>query len=99
MNAVIEQLNNNLKIVYRQALDADLQLDELAKQGKGKFVALFNKESAFELEAKRFKPYVLDLAADVDSLSQQDPIDTELLKIAVLKLQQLHQLLSTFKAA
>ena len=97
MNSIIEQLNNNLKIVYRQALDADLQLDELTKQGKGKFAALFSKDSAFSVEAKRFKPYVLDVATDVEALSQQEVLDQELLKTTVLKLQQLHRLLSDFK--
>jgi len=33
MDSIIEQLNANLKIVYRQALDADKKLDELQQQG------------------------------------------------------------------
>ena len=41
MDSIIEQLNANLKIVYRQALDADKKLDELQQQGHGKFKALY----------------------------------------------------------
>lgn len=48
MNPVIEQLNNNLKILYRQALDADNQLDALQKGGHAKFSALL-KNPAFLL--------------------------------------------------
>lgn len=96
MDSIIEQLNANLKIVYRQALDADKKLDELQQQGHGKFKALFAEDAGFDFEAKRFKPYVLDVAADVESLSSNG-MDEEKLKKAVLKLQSLLTLLATFK--
>ena len=97
MQAVIEKLNENLKVVYRQALDADKKLDELQQQGHGKFTALFDKNAGFGFEAKRFKPYVLDVAGDVESLSNMEQLDEQKLKNAVLKLQHLLQLLATFK--
>lgn len=97
MNSVISELNNNLKVLYRQAIDADSKLDSLQQQGKGKFSTLFNKDSGFAIEAKRFKPYVLEVASDVENLSTQDEIDQTLLKNAVIKMQQLHQLLASFK--
>lgn len=97
MNSVISELNNNLKVLYRQAIDADSKLDSLQQQGKGKFSTLFNKESGFEIEAKRFKPYVLEVASDVESLSSQEEIDQTQLKAAVIKMQHLHQLLASFK--
>ncbi|KZN48753.1 hypothetical protein N474_24530 [Pseudoalteromonas luteoviolacea CPMOR-2] len=97
MQAIIDKLNENLKVVYRQALDADKKLDELQQQGHGKFTALFTKDAGFGFEAKRFKPYVLDVAADVDELSKSEQLDEERLKRAVFKIQQLLQLLSTFK--
>ncbi|MEO2268671.1 prephenate dehydrogenase [Pseudoalteromonas sp. YIC-656] len=97
MNSIIEKLNDNLKLAYRQALDADQKLDQLQKDGHGKFQALFNEDAGFSFEAKRFKPYVLDVAADVDTLSQNDELDPELLKTTVLKLQNLLALLATFK--
>ncbi|WP_404342367.1 prephenate dehydrogenase [Pseudoalteromonas mariniglutinosa] len=96
MDSIIEKLNANLKLVYRQSLDADKKLDELQQQGHGKFTALFPKDSGFNFEAKRFKPYVLDVAADVESLSN-DGLNEEKLKTTVIKLQQLLKLLATFK--
>ncbi|MEI5639635.1 MULTISPECIES: prephenate dehydrogenase [unclassified Pseudoalteromonas] len=97
MQTVIEKLNDNLKIVYRQALDADKKLDELQQQGHGKFKALFTEEAGFSFEAKRFKPYVLDVAADVEGLSKAEKIDEQQLTLVVKKLQSLLQLLATFK--
>jgi hypothetical protein len=97
MQAVIEKLNENLKVVYRQALDADKKLDELQQQGHGKFTALFDKNAGFNFEAKRFKPYVLDTAADVEALSKMENLDKEKLKAVVFKIQNLIQLLATFK--
>ena len=97
MNPIISELNNNLKVLYRQAIDADKKLDSLQQQGKGKFSTLFNDDTGFEIEAKRFKPYVLEVASDVDSLLKQAEIDAALLKQTVVKIQQLHQLLASFK--
>ena len=97
MLAVIEKLNENLKVVYRQALDADKKLDELQQQGHGKFTSLFTKEAGFTFEAKRFKPYVLDVAADVEALSKETALDEKKLTLTVNKLQSLLTLLATFK--
>ncbi|MFC0117506.1 prephenate dehydrogenase [Pseudoalteromonas xiamenensis] len=97
MQSVIEHLNENLKVLYRQALDADQKLDELQRQGHGKFAALFQKDAGFNVESKRFKPYVLDVAADVSALSEEDNMDQEKLKHTVAKMQQLHSLLASFK--
>lgn len=97
MNSIISELNNNLKVLYRQAIDADSKLDSLQQQGKGKFSTLFNSESGFAIEAKRFKPYVLEVASDVENLSTQDDIDQAMLKSTVIKMQHLHQLLASFK--
>lgn len=96
MESIIEQLNANLKIVYRQSLDADKKLDDLQQQGHGKFKSLFPADAGFDFEAKRFKPYVLDVAADVESLSSGEFTEQKL-KSTVLKLQQILQLLATFK--
>jgi hypothetical protein len=97
MHAVIEKLNENLKVVYRQALDADKKLDELQQQGHGKFKALFTEDAGFTFEAKRFKPYVLDVAADVEALSHLEELDEQKLTSTVTKLQNLLKLLATFK--
>ncbi|WP_105166779.1 prephenate dehydrogenase [Pseudoalteromonas sp. T1lg23B] len=97
MQTIIEKLNENLKVVYRQSLDADKKLDELQQQGHGKFKALFTEDAGFTFEAKRFKPYVLDVAADVEALSKAEQIDEQKLAFVVKKLQHLLQLLATFK--
>ncbi|OHU86217.1 MULTISPECIES: prephenate dehydrogenase [Pseudoalteromonas] len=97
MQTIIEKLNENLKVVYRQSLDADKKLDELQRQGHGKFKALFTEDAGFTFEAKRFKPYVLDVAADVEALSKAEHIDEQKLAFVVKKLQHLLQLLATFK--
>lgn len=97
MHAIIEKLNENLKLAYRQALDADQKLDQLQKEGHGKFQALFNRDAGFDFEAKRFKPYVLDVAADVEALSQAEQLDEQKLKQTVVKLQHILSLLATFK--
>ncbi|WP_372768089.1 prephenate dehydrogenase [Pseudoalteromonas sp.] len=97
MNSVISELNNNLKVLYRQAIDADSKLDSLQKLGKGKFSTLFNNDSGFAIEAKRFKPYVLEVASEVEALSNQKDVDQALLKNVVIKMQLLHQLLASFK--
>lgn len=97
MNPIIEQLNNNLKVLYRQALDADNQLEALQKSGHGKFSALL-KDPAFSFDAKRFKPYILDIASNVEILSKQDDLDKTLLESTVMKLQKIHQLLASFNS-
>ena len=97
MNKIIEQLNNNLKQLYRQAIDADLKLDTLQKQGQGKFSALFNDDEGFEVSAKRFKPYVLEVAAEVEALHHLTDITETELKPILTKLQLLHRLLESFK--
>ncbi|WP_440054244.1 prephenate dehydrogenase [Pseudoalteromonas sp. T1lg65] len=97
MQSVIDKLNENLKLAYRQAVDADSKLDELQKQGHGKFKALFSEDAGFSFEAKRFKPYLLDVAADVEALSKAESLDEQQLKQTIVKLQNLLQLLATFK--
>lgn len=97
MNAVITELNNNLKLLYRQAIDADTKLDSLQQQGKGKFSALFTEQSVFEISAKRFKPYVLEVASDVDALSKSEAIEQQAVITVVKKIEELHKLLATFK--
>ena len=40
MDSIIEQLNANLKIVYRQALDADKKLDDFINVIAGQVVSI-----------------------------------------------------------
>lgn len=97
MKNILDELNNNLKLLYRLAIDADEKLDSLQKDGKGKFTALFNQDAGFEISAKRFKPYVLEVASDVDGLTQITQLQEQQLAPVVKKMHQLHQLLASFK--
>ncbi len=97
MDAVITQLNNNLKELYRRAIDADAKLDALQQQGKGKFTALFHETNAFTISAKRFKPYVLEVASDVEALTHASELDQTAILAIVKKIEELHKLLASFK--
>ncbi len=98
MQSIIEHLNTNLKVLYRQAIDADAQLDLLQKQGHGKFSSLFKHANLFTVREKRFLPYVLEIAADVSELSEQQEIDQEKLGKTVKKIESVHKLLQVLKS-
>lgn len=95
---LITQLQENLQIAYRQAIDADAKLDELNKAGYGKFVAIFTQDQGFAAHSNRFSPYVQELAQEMTQL----PTDTDALAPAleqfVRKLGALLQTLQAFKA-
>ena len=64
MQAINEQLQETLQTLYRKAIDADAVLDQLQQVQKGKFQAVFAEDSGFETQAKRFSPYVEEIARD-----------------------------------
>lgn len=65
MNKIIAALNENLKVIYRKALDADSALNSLKASGKGKFNTIFGDGSGFTTRSKRFGPYVEEIAGEV----------------------------------
>jgi len=65
MNKVIDALNDNLKVIYRKAVDADTALNSLQASGKGKFNTIFGDNSQFSTRSKRFTPYVEEIAGEV----------------------------------
>lgn len=77
MNKVIDALNDNLRIVYRKAIDADATLNALQASGKGKFETIFDKSAGFESSSKRFQPYVEELAGNVARLVDADQASLE----------------------
>ncbi|WP_199610914.1 primosomal replication protein PriC [Flocculibacter collagenilyticus] len=100
MQKIIEQLNENLKQLYRQAVDADNFIESMQQQGKGKFSAVFKQSNLFEGSSKYFKPYVAEVAADVSALepaNELDKLDQEKLAVIVKKLELLHSTLAQFK--
>ena len=72
MNKIIEALNENLRVIYRKAVDADNALKALQADGKGKHKAIFDASSGFTSQSKRFVPYVEELAGEVSHLSESD---------------------------
>lgn len=95
---VIEQLKENLQSAYRKAIDADGKLDELKKAGHVKFNTIFTKEEGFTTTSNRFKPYVQELADELDKLPTTPEELPAALEAFVKKLGVLIQTLQAFKA-
>ena len=91
------QLKINLQTAYRQALDADKKLDELNQSGQAKFTAIFSKDEHFTTQSNRFKPYVQELATDIEALSTETEDFAKRLNQLLPKLAVLLQTLNTFK--
>ncbi|MGB3726324.1 MAG: hypothetical protein WA981_11200 [Glaciecola sp.] len=72
MSNIISALNDNLKLIYRKSVDADAALNNLQNSGKGKFNTIFGDDTAFTTRAKRFGPYVEEIAEDVSHLVDAD---------------------------
>lgn len=72
MQAVIEQLKQNLQLLYRKAIDADESLKTLRSQGKAKFESVFDQDAGFTVSSKYFKPYVEEVALTVEALLSQN---------------------------
>ncbi|MEC4725515.1 prephenate dehydrogenase [Shewanella sp. D64] len=94
---VIEQLKDNLQAAYRKSIDADGKLDELKKSGHVKFNTIFTQDEGFSTRSNRFKPYVEELAIELEKM----PTDAQALPAAleqfVRKLGVLIQTLQAFK--
>jgi hypothetical protein len=70
--SIISALNDNLRLVYRKAVDADAALNKLQSAGKGKFETIFSDEVGFTTSSKRFGPYVEELAGEVAGMLEAD---------------------------
>ncbi len=100
MQTVIEKLKDNLRVMYRKALDADAALDELQRQGKGKHAQIFTTDSPFRAHHRRFGPYVEEVAEDVMNLENAEAGQHEaLLPAVVVKMEKLFAVLTHFKAS
>ncbi len=102
MENLINSLEDNLKELYRKAVDADNLINELKKQGHGKFTAIFPEQNLFEINANKFMPYLEHTAEQILKLkesegsAEQNQAEIELI---VKKLHLLHTTLADFKAA
>ncbi|MEZ9197409.1 prephenate dehydrogenase [Shewanella sp. 10N.286.54.B9] len=95
---VIEQLKASLQTAYRQAIDADTRLDELKKAGHVKFDTIFTKDEGFSTTSNRFQPYVQELAAEMEAMTQNTDTMAQALEGYVRKLGLLLQTMQAFKS-
>jgi len=70
MQAIHQQLQETMQTLYRKAVDADQMLDSLQRDQKGKFAAVFAQDSGFTTSAKRFGPYVEEIANDWQAMQE-----------------------------
>ena len=97
-NKVIAALNENLRVVYRKAVDADAALDKLLASGKGKFNTIFADDIGFATNSKRFGPYVEELAGEVAGLVNANENEwSKKLPSIVSKLEAMLTTLEQFK--
>jgi hypothetical protein len=102
MQAIHQQLQETMQTLYRKAVDADQMLDSLQQDQKGKFAAVFAPDSGFSTSAKRFGPYVEEIANDWQAMKDLDddaakkalgPL-VKKIEIALVTLAQFQQSLS-----
>lgn len=97
MDELLNKLDQNLKDLYRKAVDADTLLDEIQAHGHGNYQSIFN-EGLFSVKSNRFMPYLSETAEQIALIRQQQHFDTAVLERIVRQLQQLHVTLLDFKA-
>lgn len=95
MKNILPHLDNNIQEIYRKALDADAQLNELKKQGMGKFSAIFEQNSLFNCNEKSFLPYVAELTEDIAKFRESE--DQQQLTTILKKMELLYQVLGSMK--
>ena len=102
MQAIHQQLQDTIQSLYRKAVDADQALDRLQQDKKGKFAAIFAQDSPFTSSAKRFGPYVEEIAMDwqeLKAMSEKDAKDAlpslvKKIELALVTITQFQQTLS-----
>lgn len=99
MENIISGLEENLKSLYRKAVDADRQIDALKKQGHGKFGSVFNQQAVFDTQANKFMPYLEETAEKILKLKETGDLTSHQseLEIVVKQLHLLHKTLAEFK--
>ncbi|MCG7532508.1 prephenate dehydrogenase [Psychrobium sp. MM17-31] len=97
--SLFEALKENIRVIYRQSIDADKKLDELRQQDMAKFAAIFNEQQGFKTKANRFTPYAEELGNDLVALQQGNPDDVATnVQPLVSKIEIQLQLLQVFKS-
>ncbi|MBU2882623.1 prephenate dehydrogenase [Psychrosphaera sp. B3R10] len=100
MENIISSLEENLKSLYRKAVDADIRINDLKKQGHGKFGHIFKQEDLFSIKANKFMPYLEETAAKILHLKESGDLTSHQaeLETVVKQLHLLHKTLAEFKA-
>ncbi len=102
MDAVINSLEDNLKELYRKAIDADHFIDQLKKQGKGKFGQIFKEDAGFDTTSNKFMPYLEETAANILAIKESEQSASQQkqqIELVVKQLHLLHTTLADFKTA
>lgn len=96
-DSVIDRLNDTLKELYHQTIDADKKLTALRTKGQARFSAVLSEDSQFTTHADHFMPYVAELADELEMLSSCSEEEYQaLLARMVHKIQLLASTLSQF---
>ena len=94
---VLKHLQENVKIIYHKAVDADKQLEQLRADKKAGFAQIFTADTAFKNHSDTFLPYVEELAADLQEIQTDDEDHyKKLLPNIVVKIELLFKMLATF---
>ena len=99
MENLINSLESNLKDLYRKAIDADNQINELKKQGHGKFSSVFSDSELFSVQADKFMPYLEETAEDIldlQNIARSAESNKGKIEQIVKKLHLLHTNIANF---
>lgn len=102
MENILNSLEENLKELYRKAIDADQRLNDLKKNGQGKFGAIFKDTELFDVQSDKFMPYLEETAEQILNLknSEKDASSSKNeIESIVKKLHLLHKTLAELKTA
>ncbi|PKF61239.1 hypothetical protein CW745_11440 [Psychromonas sp. psych-6C06] len=96
---VLKHLQENVKIIYHKAVDADKQIALLRENKKATFKQIFAADTAFTNHSDTFLPYVEELAADLQAIQTDDEDHYQtLLPNIVVKIELLFKMLNSFKS-
>lgn len=97
MDNLLNQLDENLKELYRKAVDADALLDSLQQQGQAKHQRIFANSSLFQAVSNRFMPYLAETAEQVAAIRHSQQFNTATLQRVVQQMQLLHKTLAELR--
>jgi len=92
-------LTENIRLIYRQSIDADKSINDLRQQDMAKFSAIFDEQQGFVTKADRFTPYAEELGNDLVALQQVTEAEVgTMVQPLVSKIEIQLQLLQVFKS-